>query len=72
MKRVMINYIPKSAHVAATVLSYLDFDTIQGSLTLVSSGFHSLITEDKRIDQVTWRSLFTQEFRHLDYPDHAI
>lgn len=72
MKRGVLNYKPKEVHVASTILSYLDFETIHGGISLVSSGFHSLITKDKRIDQVTWRVLFTQEFRYLDYPDHAI
>jgi len=72
MKRGVLNYKPKEVHVASTILSYLDFETIHGGISLVSSGFHSLITKDKRIDQVTWRVTFTQEFRYLDYPDHAI
>lgn len=57
---------------AATVLSYLDFETIHGALSLVSRSFHGLIVRDKRIDQVTWRALFTREFRYSSYPDHAI
>lgn len=52
------------------ILSFLDFDTVQNRLNLVSIAFRRLVTNDDRIDKIIWKQLFLEEFLYLEYSDY--
>ena len=60
----------KDILLATTLLSFLDFDTVQNTLSLVSKAFRRLVNLDDRIDSIIWKQLFLEEFLYLDYADH--